>query len=203
MRRSLAGGCGLAVPFLGPTPNVPPETCYPDYADCDVVRTERPFWPEDPAGQTDSGDPRLHDSDFMAELGWMTQQVEAAACSCCHDSRQNGGLTGQWDIYHDGIWLDTLSDSGLALFIGLADSSVLGAYPAADNFGFDRSATGIPTDDTARMQAFLQRELDRRGITRAQAAAVPPFGGPIYENRVKQPDACSDEGSGIDPSGHG
>jgi hypothetical protein len=177
-----------------------PGKYFPDYASCEVVRTQRPFWPAPPAREPSADDPRLLDPTFMDELGWVTEQVEASGCTCCHDARQNDGLTAQWDIRHGPIWLDTLSDSGLSLFIGLADSSSLGAYPAADNAGFDRSSTGLPTTDTARMQAFLQRELERRGITREQAAAVPPFGGPIYQNRLQPPTRCSDEGLGIDPA---
>jgi hypothetical protein len=134
----------------------------------------------------------------MDELAWMTEQVEASGCTCCHDSRQNDGLTGQWDIHRGPIWLDTLSDSGLALFVGYADSSSLGAYPSSENHGFDRDQTGIPTTDTPRMQAFLKRELERRGISEAQAKATPPFGGPIYANRVTPPGSCRETGQGID-----
>lgn len=176
-----------------------PGKYFPDYASCDIVRTQRPFWPEAPAGETKSDDPRLSDPAFMSELAWMTEQVAASACTCCHDNRQNGGLTGQWDINHGGIWLDTLSDGGLALFIGYADSSSLGAYPSDKNHGFDRMATGVPTTDTARMKAFLAKELERRGISEAEARAVPPFGGPIYANRVTPPGKCSETGQGVDP----
>lgn len=175
-----------------------PGKYYPDYASCQVVRTQRPFWPEPPAAEPKSDDPRLSDQAFMDELAWMTEQVEAAACTCCHDSRQNSGLTGQWDIHRGPIWLDTLSDGGLALFAGYADSSSLGAYPSAENHGFDRDQTGIPTTDTPRMQAFLRRELERRGISEAQAREVPPFGGPIYANRIKPPGSCQETGQGID-----
>jgi hypothetical protein len=49
------------------------------------------------------------------------------------------------------------------------------------------------------MQAFLQRELARRGMTEEQARAVPPFGGPIYANRVAKPEDCSTKGMGVDP----
>jgi hypothetical protein len=172
---------------------------FPDYADCAVVRTQRPFWVEAPANEPDPDDPRLDDPAFMGELAWMTQQLEASACTCCHDSRVNDGKTGQWDIHHGPIWLDTLSDDGLALFIGLADSSALGAYPADDNHGFDRTQTGVPTNDTARMKAFLAKELERRGISREQAAAVPPFGGPIFANKSMPTEPC--RGQGVDPSG--
>jgi hypothetical protein len=173
-----------------------PGRWYPDYASCDVVRTQRPFWEAPPANVPREDDPRLGDAAFMTELSWATEQVAACGCTCCHDSRVKDGKVGQWDINRGPIWLDTLSDTGLALFVGLADSSALGAYPAKDNFGFDRDKTGIPTTDTARMQAFLKAEMARRGITEEQASAVPPFGGPIYQNRVMKPTACA--GQGVD-----
>ena len=177
-----------------------PGKYFPDYGDCAVVRTQRPFWPRPPANQPQADDPRLQDTEFMAELGWMTEQVAATGCACCHDSRAIGGMAGQWDIALGPIWLDTLSDGGLALFLGFADSSVLGAYPEIDNYGFDRTRTGIPTTDTERMQAFLRRELARRGISEAQARAVPPFGGPIYANAVAKPKPCG-AGEGVSPNG--
>jgi hypothetical protein len=168
---------------------------FPAYADCDVVRTQRPYWPAPPAGTSSADDPRLGDATFMTELAWVTQQVEASGCTCCHDSRQVA--PSQWDIRAEPIWLDSLSDSGLVLFVGLADSSVLGAYPPAENHGFQRDATGIPSTDAARMQAFLRSELERRGISEQDAAAVPPFGGPIYANRVARPQQCTGE-EGVD-----
>jgi len=176
-----------------------PGRYYPDYASCDVVRTQRPFWEAPPANVPREDDPRLNDPAFMKELEWATEQVAACGCTCCHDSRVGDGKVGQWDINRGPIWLDTLSDPGLALFVGLADSSALGAYPAAENFGFDRDLTGIPTTDTARMKAFLEAELARRGISEEEARAVPPFGGPIYQNRVMEPVPCA--GQGVDAQG--
>jgi hypothetical protein len=174
-----------------------PGKYYPDYASCAVVRTQRPFWEAPPAKVPSADDPRLQDAAFMGELAWMTQQLEASACTCCHDSRVLDGKVGQWDIDRGPIWLDTLSDTGLALFVGLADSSALGAYPASDNHGFDRERTGVPTTDTERMQKFLRAEMQHRGISEEQARAVPPFGGPIYTNLSMKSVECS--GQGVDP----
>lgn len=172
---------------------------YPDYGDCEVVLTQRPYAPLPPRVEPDAGDdPRLEDADFMSELAWAKQQVEASACTCCHDSRQVP--SSQWDVAAEPIWLDTLSDSGLALFSGLADSATLGAFPAADNFGFDRSYTGIPSTDGERMRALMLGELERRGISVEEAKAVPPFGGPIYANYNAKPTRCTAE-QGIDPDG--
>jgi hypothetical protein len=168
------------------------------YASCEVVRRQRPYWPAPPAKTPAKDDPRLTDSAYLAEADWARAQVEASGCSCCHDSRVVAA--SQWDIALGPLWLDSLSDTGLALFAGLADSSVLGAYPAADNFGFDRDQTGIPSTDSARMRRFMSRELTRRGLSEAWARAVPPFGGPIYANSVKQPEPCR-AGQGVAPDG--
>lgn len=177
-----------------------PGRYFADYGACDVVRTQRPFWEVPPAAEPDPRDPRLQDAAFMAELAWARSQVEASACVCCHDSRLNDGRVGQWDVSAEPIWITTLSDSGLSLFAGYADSSVFGAYPPADNNGFDRSQTGIPTTDVARMRRFVDEVMTYRGLTRADAEAVPPFGGPIYAASVAEADACG-PGQGIAPDG--
>jgi hypothetical protein len=168
------------------------------YASCEVVRRQRPYWPAPPAKTPPADDPRLADAAYKAESDWVRTQIEASGCSCCHDSRVVAA--SQWDIALGPLWIDSLSDTGLALFAGLADSSVLGAYPAADNFGFDREQTGIPSTDSARMQRYMLGELGRRGLTEAWARSVPPFGGPIYANSVKQPEKCG-AGQGVAPDG--
>jgi hypothetical protein len=171
---------------------------FPKYADCGIVRRQRPYWPAPPARTSLGDDPRLKDSAFMAESAWASSQIAASGCACCHDGRVMAA--SQWDISLGPLWIDSLSDTGLALFGGLADSSVLGAYPARDNHGFDRSLVGVPSTDPARMKSFALAELKRRGRSEEWARAVPPFGGPIYENSVKTPDACA-AGQGIEPGG--
>ena len=173
---------------------------FPDYGDCAVVITQRPFWSAPPAGTAPPNDPRLADAAYMKELAWVTEQVAASGCVCCHDSKALGKQASQWDIRLGPLWLDSLSDSGLALFAGLADSSVLGAYRPEENNGFDRTVVGIPTTDNARMGDFMRKELARRGISEEQARAVPPFGGPIYDNRVAPAEPCG-AGEGVDPRG--
>lgn len=177
-----------------------PNKSFASYASCDIVRTQRPYYPRPPAKVPAASDPRLGDASFMAELAWAKSQIAATGCACCHDSKVVAGGSSQWDISASPIWLDTLSDKGLALFGGYADSSVLGAYPSSDNHGFDRTATGIPTTDTARMRAFVDAELKRRGISEPAARAVAPFGGPIYDNFVRPAKAC-EAGEGVDPQG--
>ncbi len=171
---------------------------FPKYADCGIVRSQRPYWPAPPARQSLGDDARLKDSAFMAESAWASTQIAASGCACCHDGRVIAA--SQWDISLGPLWIDSLSDPGLALFAGLADSSVLGAYPARDNHGFDRSLVGVPSTDTNRMKAFALAELKRRGRSEEWARAVPPFGGPIYQNSVKKPEACA-AGQGVEPDG--
>lgn len=178
--------------------NTEPGKWFANYASCDVVRRQRPYWPAPPAKQPRADDPRLADPAYVAELKWVTEQVASSGCVCCHDSRVV--KASQWDINLGPTWLDTLSDPGLALFAGFADSSVLGVYPPSQNFGFDRDKTGIASTDSARMKAFMVAELKHRGLTEEWARSVPPFGGPIYDNSIAQPTACK-AGQGVDPEG--
>jgi hypothetical protein len=171
------------------------------YASCEVVRAQRPYYPTPPAKVPSASDPRLNDAKLMAEVNWAKGELAASGCVCCHDSTLTPRGTSQWDIASAGVWLDTISDTGLAFFAGYADSAVLGAYPAADNHNFDRSTTGVPSTDPARMKKLIDEELGRRGITEAKAREVPPFGGPIYANSVRPPTACG-AGEGVLPDGN-
>lgn len=173
---------------------------YADYADCDVVRTQRPFWSSDPANEPKTDDPRLKDDAFMQELAWVTEQLEASGCVCCHDSKETEVQAAQWDIRLGPIWTDTISERGLALFTGVVDSRALGAYPADQNNGFDRSDTGVPTTDIPRMKAFFQAELARRGVAEADLQDVEPFGGPVYRSLTEPPTPC-EKGEGVAADG--
>jgi hypothetical protein len=53
---------------------------FPDQASCAVVRTQRPYWPGDPANVPNENDPRLNDAAFKTELAWVTQQI-AGGCA--------------------------------------------------------------------------------------------------------------------------
>lgn len=177
-----------------------PGRSFAAYADCNVVRTQRPYWPAPPAKAPNAADPRLSNPAYAAEVRWVTEQVKATACTCCHDTRHAPPSgPSQWFTTEDGAWVSTVSDGGAALFAGLADSSVLGAFPASMNNGFQRDVTGLPSTDAARMRAFWMAELEHRGISETEARATPPFGGPIYAASVAPPRACTeDEGVGKD-----
>ena len=173
---------------------------YEDYAACADVLTQRPYWPAPAREATAPGDPRLEDAAYLGEIAWAKAQVEASACVCCHADRLAPSGASQWATDAEGIWLDGVRDSGLAMMAGLADSTALGAFPAEDNNGFDRSVVGVPTTDVARMKALLIAEWARRGLTDADAAKVPPFGGPLVDQLSYEPGPCKD-GQGVTAGG--
>ena len=174
---------------------------YEDYGVCADVLTQRPYWTGEPAKTTDAADPRLKDPVFMAELAWSKEQLAASACVCCHSEKSapNHAPSG-WYVDMDGIWLDGVADSGMAMLTGLADSTQLGAYPAKDNNGFDRHDLGIPTTDVPRMRKFLLAEWARRGKTEDQGKAYAPFGGPLVTQSTYVPEPCSAD-EGVDATG--
>ncbi len=173
---------------------------FEDYGSCADVLTQRPYWAAPPAGKTDPADPRLKDAAFMADLAWSKAQIAASACVCCHTAKLAPKGASNWSIDGDGIWLDGVKDSGIAMMAGLADSTQLGAYPAKDNNGFDRTTLGIPTTDIPRMQQFLLAEWTRRGHTPAEGKQYAPFGGPLVSQSTFQPDPCA-AGEGIAADG--
>lgn len=163
---------------------------YEDYASCDRVRTQRPYYPVDPAPARPA-DARMRDPAYVAELNWVRSQVEASACVCCHSTRTSPMGPSNWYLEAPGNWMDSFYDTGLALGAGWIDSRALGAYPAADNNGFDRVRSGVPSTDPERMTRFFQAELAHRGRTRESFAMNEPFGGPIYDQLVYTPTACT------------
>ena len=169
---------------------------YPDYASCDVVRTQRPYRSVPAAGSTSVDDPRLQDQAFLAELAWVTEQARSSACTCCHDTKQAPAGASQWAIDAAPIWTDTASDQAIGLFAGLSDSTLLGVFRPEDNNGFNRELVGLPSTDPARMRAFFRAELARRGISEEAAAAYVFVPAP----QAPPPGPCA-AGEGLDASG--
>lgn len=162
-----------------------------DYASCDTIRTQRPYVGYAVTSTTAPDDARLSDADWQAELDWVTSQVESCSCTCCHaGSNAPDGASG-WDIEQGPIWIDLVDDDGLAMLAGWVDSTAFGAFDPADNNGFDRSTTGLPTSDVARMQRFLVGELARRGLDEADFAETKPFGGILYDQLFYEPAPCT------------
>jgi hypothetical protein len=174
---------------------------YADYGACRPVLTQRPYWPGQPAGQAAANDPRLSDPAWKSEFAWVTAQVEACACVCCH-SKEHAPAAGPsgWFVEDGPIWTEGLDDDGLAVLAGWVDSTAFGAFKAEDNNGFSRDATGLPTTDVPRLQRFLEGELARRGLTRDNFAETMPFGGPLYAQLNYEPGPCG-AGEGQDAEG--
>jgi hypothetical protein len=172
---------------------------FDDYASCANVRTQRPYYPAR-AGASRGDDPRMRDPAYTAELAWVRGQIDASGCVCCHSTRTVGMGTSNWYLEAPGNFMDTFFDTGLALGAGWIDSRSFGAYPPAENNGFDRINSGFPTTNPARMRAFFEAELRNRGRTRESFAGAEPFGGPIYDQLVYRPSACAN-GIGVDSTG--
>ena len=174
---------------------------FSDYASCDVVLTQRPYYPigADPF-VTPVDDPVLADPAFQEELAWVTSQVESCGCICCHSEETAPLGPSNWYVEAEGIWTDTMFPTGLAMGAGWIDTSLLGAYPPDDNNGFDRSVTGLPTTDVPRMVAFFEAELARRGYTEADFADTDPGPDIFYQQAIYEPEPCA-EGQGVDADG--
>lgn len=167
-----------------------------DQASCATPWRQRGYYPVPVAADTPPDDPRLADPAYMADMRWLTAQVEACSCTCCHSAEITPSGPAMWFIEDGPIWIDAVSDGGLAMFAGFAPSETFGAFTAAENNGFSRDRTGLPTTDVERMQRFLRAELVRRGIEDPEARAWPAFGGPLVTQDIFEPEAC-DPGEGI------
>ena len=168
-----------------------------DYAACEPVLTQRPYYPVPPSAyQTPEDDPIHQDEAFLAELEWVKDEAEACGCVCCHTESQTPSGASMWDTEAPGIWTDSFTNEGLATAAGWIDSSALGAFDAGDNNGFDRTKTVLPTTDVNRMVAFFESELKRRGLDRSDFEASTPIGGPLYQQMVYEPSEC-ENGEGV------
>ena len=172
---------------------------YYEYGSCDTVYTNRPYYPVPGLPAGDESDPRYSDEIYQQESNWVKEQVKACACVCCHDDRAPRGPS-TWSVDAGPLWVNTMSDTAVAMFAGYIDSSSLGAFMPEENNGFDRIQSAMPTTDVQRMLAFFQAEFDRRNIDPAWAENVRPIGGPLVTQRDYQPEACA-TGIGVNREG--
>lgn len=174
---------------------------FADYASCDTVLTQRPYYPASAEPEASADDPRLDDPAWVAEYEWVTDQVRASACICCHTTAEapNGESSG-WYLEAGPIWTETLDDDGLAMMAGWIDSTAFGAFEPEDNNGFARTETGMPSTDPARMKAYFEGELARRGLVESDFEDAIPFGGPLYDQLQYEPSACTG-GEGVSADG--
>ncbi len=171
-----------------------------DYASCDVVRTQRPYYAAPPPTGHDDPDPRLDEPTYVAELAWVRGEVEASACVCCHAESAAPEGPSIWFVDAPGNWMNSFYPSGLAFAGGIVDSSAFGAYPAEQNNGFHRDTTGLPSTDPERMRAFFLAEFAHRGLDASDFADAPPVGGPLVDQLAYEPGPCTN-GEGVDADG--
>ncbi|MDG1959140.1 MAG: proteinase inhibitor [Candidatus Binatia bacterium] len=172
---------------------------YVDYGDCDVIYTNRPYYPLGPWANPPESDSRYDDDEWIEEADWVQAQVRSSACVCCHSEDAPQG-PARWSVDAGPLWTDTMSDEAIALFAGITDSSVLGAFPPEQNNGFDRINSAIPSTHPDRMKAFFLGELDRRDVMQEFLDQLPDVGGPLILQRDFVPEACGEE-EGIDANG--
>ena len=164
---------------------------FSDYASCDIVRSQRPYYPSPAAVPPAEPDTRLQDPAYVAELDWVKSQVEASGCICCHSTEETPRGPSNWYIEASDNWMNSFYDTGLALGAGFVASDSFGAFPAEHNNGFERGIiSGFPSTDPQRMQAFFVAELEHRGLGPEDFASTPPFGGPLVQQLSFQPEAC-------------
>jgi hypothetical protein len=177
---------------------------FSDYASCDRVRTQRPYYGVPPAPDAERADARLDDPAYTSELTWVKSQIESTACVCCHSTRAPKG-SSNWYLEQPGNFINGFFDRGLAMGAGWIDTVGFGAYEPSDNNGFSRASPARPHDsifvttDPERMRRFFENELAHRGKTKADFEGQTYGAGPLDAQRFFTPTACElGEGVGAD-----
>jgi MYXO-CTERM domain-containing protein len=177
---------------------------FSDYADCDVIRRQRPYSPVPANPLADDPDPRMDDPAYVAELDWVRGQMKAAACDCCHSANAPDGPS-VFNTDFEGNMANQFYDRGLAMAAGWIPTIGFGTWPPEENNGFERSSpenphlSAIPTTDQARMMAFFAGELEHRGRTPQDFEGDTYGAGPLDEQLNYVPERCSeDEGIASD-----
>ena len=171
---------------------------FADYADCDVVRTQRPYIPMPPNDTQPTQDPRLEDRAYVKELDWVRSEIAATGCACCHSMAAPLGPV-RWTIDAPGNWVNTFADRDLAASAEWIDTSLFGRFEPQENNGFERRY-GYPSTDPRRLQLFFEQELAHRGLDRRDFDQAPPTGGPLVEQTTFVPTSCT-QGEGVGSDG--
>jgi hypothetical protein len=170
---------------------------FADFNVCRDVYTQRPYRDTPVLARSGLTDEEfLADPEFMRELDWITKQVRSSGCACCHDSTAPK-KAAYWDVAQGRVWTNQLSKYAVAAFAGKVDSAAMGAYPPADNFGFNRYHTALPTTDVVRMQTFFNSLLSKMGATEDEISLMPPLGSSIAKQLTTESKSCQ-KGIGID-----
>lgn len=169
---------------------------FADYADCGAVRTQRPYFPVPENERVRQADPRVNDAAYMTEVEWVRGQLRSSACVCCHSSKGPLGASN-WNLDTPGNFVNGFNGRGLAMGAGWINAVGFGAFPKAENNGFERAdpehpnLSAFPTTDQARLVRFFEGELAARGHARSDFASETYGAGPLDEQRLYKPTACS------------
>ncbi|MBL8915776.1 MAG: hypothetical protein JNM17_34075 [Archangium sp.] len=178
---------------------------FENYASCDRVRTQRPYYPVPANVDAEKEDARLADPAYAAELSWVKAQINSTACVCCHSTRAPQGPSN-WYVDQRGNFLNGFFNRGLAMGAGWIDTASFGTYPSSENNGFHRASPEAPaesifvTTDQARMKRFFEAELAHRGVKREDFPPQSYGAGPLDIQRQYVAEACNN-GEGISADG--
>jgi hypothetical protein len=178
---------------------------FEDYASCDRVRTQRPYYPAPTQEGAEQEDERLSDPVYAAETTWLKAQINSTACVCCHSTRTPEGPSN-WYVDQPGNFLNGFHARGLAMGAGWIDTSSFGTFPVDQNNGFHRATVASPTEsifvttDQARVKRIFEAELARRGVKREDYPAQSYGAGPLDDQRVYQATDCTN-GEGVAADG--
>jgi hypothetical protein len=115
------------------------ETCIAVVEDADRFPTVS----EDKAGSPSATDAaRAADP----ELAWLTAEVKRCTCACCHTTRWGGAGVYFWDLDFGPVWTDSASLWSLSVFAGFTEE-------------YEQT---LPTEERARVQAWVEAEAERR-----------------------------------------
>ncbi|MCB9763745.1 MAG: hypothetical protein H6739_28510 [Alphaproteobacteria bacterium] len=178
---------------------------FSDYADCDVIRRQRPYSAAPANPRADAVDPRMEDPAYAAEVDWVRDQLRAGSCDCCHSAVAPDG-PAVFDADFEGNLLNQFNDRGLAMGAGWIPTIGFGTYLPEENNGFERSSPEdpylsiIPTTDQARMMAIFEAELEHRGRTIDEFDGDLYGAGPLDAQLNYEPERCT-EAEGVDADG--
>jgi hypothetical protein len=178
---------------------------FEEYASCDRVRTQRPYYGAPTAPDATRDDARMQDPAYTAEVSWVKSQIQATACVCCHSTAAPKG-TSNWYVDQPGNFLNGFHNRGIAMGAGWINTVGFGAFPPEQNNGFFRSTPSTPNDtifvttDPERMKKFFLAEAAARGMKPEDYAATPYGAGPLDDQRFYQPGACT-SGEGVHTDG--
>ena len=178
--------------------NVPEGLAFTDVLTCDRAFTQGPSWFA-PPGQVHTSDPGLLDDEvYVAELDWVSDQILASGCACCHASAADSGHVSGFDVTGPGVWTDSMTNAQLAMAAGRFPEHLLfGHYDAADNHGFDRTETLFASTDPERMRAFFEGEMARRGADQEDLDEAQGQFDALFGRLSEAPIACTAPYEGV------